>query len=135
MAAVVIALRAALVAEPALRRVDPVSTSGPVRMAITTSARARRPGPGAQVTRTVLRPRARAVSSAPLTKGVTALAGLRLSVGSPAQAEAEEGPPGRRRGEGRAGALRRFRAVIAARSPGPSPAASPPRPGRRPRRG
>ena len=51
MAAVVMALRAALVAEAALRRVDPVSTSGPVGMAITTSAIARRPGRGAQVTR------------------------------------------------------------------------------------
>src|SRR5258706_9139 len=47
MAAVVMALRAALVAEAAFRRVDPVSTSGPGGMAITTPAIARRPGPGA----------------------------------------------------------------------------------------
>jgi hypothetical protein len=74
MAAVVMALRAALVAEAALRRVDPVSTSGPVGMAITTSAIARRPGRGAQVTSTVRRPRARAVSRPPRTNGVTELA-------------------------------------------------------------
>ena len=46
IAAVVIAFSTALVAEPALSRVEPVRTSGPVGIAITTSASARRPGPG-----------------------------------------------------------------------------------------
>ena len=51
MAAVVMALSAALVAEPAFRRVEPVSTSGPVGIATTTSASApQRRGRGAQVT-------------------------------------------------------------------------------------
>ena len=64
MAAVVMALRAALVADAALSRVEPVRTSGPVGIATTTSAIARSPGRGAQVTSTVRTPRPRAVSSA-----------------------------------------------------------------------
>src|SRR5437763_10758 len=71
MAAVVMAFRAALVAEPALRRVEPVSTSGPVRMATTTSASVRRPGRGAQVTRIVGTPRARALSRPPRARWAT----------------------------------------------------------------
>ena len=48
MAAVVIAFRTALVAEPALRRVEPVSTSGPVAIATTTSASAAQAAAGAR---------------------------------------------------------------------------------------
>src|SRR3990172_8947210 len=64
MAAVVIAFSTALVAEPALRRVEPVRTSGPVGTTTVTSASLARPGPGVQVRRTVAAPRARAARSA-----------------------------------------------------------------------
>ena len=70
MAAVVMAFRTALVAEPALRRVEPVSTSGPVAIAITTSAsRAQPAAAGRRSTSTVRAPRARAAASAPRTNG------------------------------------------------------------------
>ncbi len=67
MAAVVIALSTALVADPALRRVEPVRTSGPVAIAMTMSAAFPRPARRTQVTSTVRAPRSRAVASAPRT--------------------------------------------------------------------
>ncbi len=79
MAVVVMALSTALVAEPALRRVEPVRISGPVSRASTRSARPSRPCRGAQVKRIVRAPWRRASARAPRGKGVTELAERAIS--------------------------------------------------------
>ena len=75
MAAVVMALSAALVAEPALSRVEPVSISGPVSSARPDRRRRRlEPLGAAQVRSTVRGAARRAPASAPRANGVTELA-------------------------------------------------------------
>src|SRR5947207_12777067 len=74
MLAVVSVLRTSLVAVPALSRVEPASTSGPVAGATTTSAREPRAVVGLHATSTVRAPRRRAAASAARTNGVTPLA-------------------------------------------------------------
>src|SRR5204863_9571528 len=71
MLAVVSVLRTSLVAVPALSRVEPASTSGPVAGATTTSAREPRAVVGLHATSTVRAPRRRAAASAARTNGVT----------------------------------------------------------------
>src|SRR5262245_42145223 len=76
MLAVVSVLSTSLVAVPALRRVDPATTSGPGSSATVivprgTPSRAAR---GLHATSTVAAPARRAAASAPRTNGVTALA-------------------------------------------------------------
>src|SRR5215468_4849707 len=74
-AAVVSVLSASFVAVPALSRVEPASTSGPTRRAITKAA-APRGTPGLHVTSTESAPRRRASASAARTKRVTPLAAM-----------------------------------------------------------
>src|ERR1051325_6470588 len=70
-------LRTSLVAVPAFRRVEPVSTSGPVIGLITTShVSARTLGGVAQVRSTVLAPSVCALPSAARTYGVVPLAAI-----------------------------------------------------------
>ena len=68
-------LSASLVAVPALRRVEPVSTSGPTASAMTTRAAAAGTS-GLQVTSAVAAPRLRASCKAARTNGVTPLAAM-----------------------------------------------------------
>ena len=92
MAAVVIALSTALVAEPALSRVDPVRTSGPVgdRDHDVGEPRAGR-GRGRRSRARCARPSRRAAASAPRTNGVTELtrrsrsAGRRVAARAPSR--------------------------------------------------
>src|SRR5262249_50504889 len=72
---VVMVLSASLVAVPALSRVEPASTSGPTRSAITRLA-APRGTSGLHVTSTDSAPRRRASASAARTNGVTPLAAM-----------------------------------------------------------
>ena len=74
MAAVVKVFSTSLVAVPALSRVDPASTSGPVIGRIRTSASTLPGQLGLQLIRTVPAPRRRAASSAARANGVTPLA-------------------------------------------------------------
>ena len=77
MAPVVSVLSASLVAVPAFIRVDPVTTSGPVRMTMVTSQRSSSSSGGSeQVRKTVRAPRACARAKAPRTKGVVPLAAM-----------------------------------------------------------
>src|SRR5438552_6349353 len=85
MLAVVKVFKTSLVAVPALRRVEPASTSGPVAGEIRTCVlrgpepelrprRSAAAGPALHATRTVAAPRWRDASSAASTNGVTPLA-------------------------------------------------------------
>src|SRR5882724_3534366 len=75
MLAVVSMFKTILQAEPAFRRVEPASTSGPVLKAMTTRAKPDG-GFGLQVTSIVWAPRLLAVLRAERTKGVTPLAAI-----------------------------------------------------------
>ena len=83
MAEVVIAFSTILVAVPAFMRVEPVTTSGPVSGAITTSWVSASSGGGCVQRRNPVRaPRSRARSRAPCTKGVVPEAAIPITKSS-----------------------------------------------------
>src|SRR5262249_60685713 len=85
MAAVVSVFRTSLVAVPALSRVEPAKTSGPVTGTTLRFAadRERRAPSALQATSTVVAPRRRATDSDVLTNGVTPLAGMPTTTSPP----------------------------------------------------